>query len=164
MDGEQARAQDYRELVGEIERMPQVIGELLADVEESSFKERPPGKPWSILEHICHLRDIEQEGYRIRIAKMIAEDRPFLNDLDGDKLAAERDYNNQDFKSALKDFVDGRVLNIRAICDLSADQLRRQGMFENVGLLTLMELLIKMRDHDRGHIAELTELRSEFCS
>ena len=162
MDGEQARAQDYKELVGEIERMPQVIEGLLAGVDERNLRERPLDQMWSMLEHICHLRDIEQEGYRIRITKMLTDAHPFLTDLDGDKLAEERDYLNQDFKSALKDFFDARVLNVQAIRDLSPGQLSKQGMFENVGPLSMLELLIKMRDHDRGHIDELTVLRKKF--
>jgi hypothetical protein len=162
MDGVQAGAQDYRKLVDEIERMPRIIQRLLAGVEESILRERPPDNTWSMLEHICHLRDIEQEGYKIRIARMLSDDHPFLNDLDGDKLAAERDYNNQDFKSALKDFVAARVVNVEAIRDLSPAQLSKQGMFENVGTLSLLELLAKMRDHDQGHIDELTELRDKI--
>ncbi len=164
MDGKQAGAQDYRALVGEIERMPQVIEGLLDGVKESNLRERPLDKTWSILEHICHLRDIEQEGYRIRITKMLTEAHPFLNDLDGDQLAEERDYINQDFKSALKDFVDARVLNVQAIRDLSPDQLSKQGMFENVGPLSMLELLIKMRDHDHDHINDLTKLSAGFRS
>lgn len=162
MDGEQARVPDYQELVGEIESMPQIIEGLLADVEESNIRERPLDQPWSILEHICHLRDIEEEGYRIRITKMLTEAHPFLTDLDGDKLAEERDYINQDFKSALNDFFDARVLNVQTIRDLSPSQLSRQGMFENVGPLSMLELLMKMRDHDQGHINDLTRLRDRF--
>src|SRR6185503_17162075 len=98
----------------------------------------------------------------IRITKMLTEAHPFLTDLDGDKLAEERDYINQDFKSALKDFFDARVLNVQAIRDLSPSQLTKQGMFENVGPLSMLELLIKMRDHDQGHINDLTRLRDRF--
>src|SRR3977135_4059272 len=129
MDGEQARVQDYQELVGEIERMPQVIEGLLTAVKDNNLQERPTDEIWSMLEHICPLRDIEQEGYRIRITKMLTDAHPFLTDLDGDKLAEERDYLNQNFKSALKDFVDARVLNVQAIRDLSPGQLSKQGMF-----------------------------------
>jgi hypothetical protein len=158
MDGTRANAQDYRELVKDIEEMPRTIQRLLAGAEEGNLRVRPSQKTWSVVEHICHLRDIEREGYKVRIAKMLNEDHPFLTDLDGDKLAEERGYINQDFKAALKDFIDTRVINLSAIRDLSPDQLSRSGEFENVGQLTLMELLIKMREHDSGHIKELSEL------
>lgn len=158
MDGTQVNAQDYRELVKDIEEMPRTIQQLLADVEESNLRARPSQKTWSVVEHICHLRDIEREGYRVRISKMLNEDHPFLTDLDGDKLAEERGYIGQDFNAALKDFIDTRAINLSAIRDLSPDQLSRDGEFENVGHLTLMELLVKMREHDSGHIKELRQL------
>ncbi|MFP5265278.1 MAG: DinB family protein [Blastocatellia bacterium] len=158
MDGARANAQDYRELVKDIEEMPRTIQGLLAGAEEGNLRARPSQKTWSVVEHICHLRDIEREGYKVRIAKMLNEDHPFLTDLDGDKLAEERGYINQDFKAALKDFIDTRAINLSAIRDLSPDQLSRSGEFENVGQLTLMELLIKMREHDSGHIKELGQL------
>jgi DinB superfamily len=162
MDGEQTRLQDYRQAVSDIERMPQIIQELLAGLDEDILRARPPDGTWSIIEHICHLRDIEQEGYRIRITKMLTEDHPFLTDLDGDKLAEERGYINQDFKSALKDFVETRAVNASAIHNLSPDQLSKEAMFENVGRLNFRELLIKMREHDHGHINDLTRLRDRF--
>lgn len=158
MQGEQFSPQDYQQLVNDIESMPRIIQELRAGVSESDLRARPIGGSWSILEHICHLRDIEQEGYRVRIDQMLNERTPLLADLDGDKLAQERDYIDQDFRSALEDFVDTRAINVRAIRDLSPDQLRKQAMFENVGPITFLELLIKMRDHDREHVTELTRL------
>jgi hypothetical protein len=138
--------------------MPGIIEQMLAGVKESNLRERVSPTTWSIVEHICHLRDIEQEGYKVRITKMLTEDHPFLTDLDGDKLAEERGYINQDFNAALKDFISTRAINLSAIRDLSPDQLRRDGEFENVGPLSLLDLLMKMREHDSGHIKELRHL------
>lgn len=158
MEGEWAGLQDFRELVNDIERMPRILQELLADASESDLRDKPPDGSWSIIEHICHLRDIEQEGYRVRIDQMLNEKHPFLADLDGDKLAAERGYIDQDFRSALEAFTANREVNVRAIRDLSPDQLSKQAIFENVGPINFLELLNKMREHDCGHINELTQL------
>ena len=158
MEGEQLSPQDYQQLVNDIESMPQIIQDMLAGVSESELSARPLDGSWSILEHICHLRDIEQEGYSVRINQMLNQKNPVLADLDGDKLAQERDYINQDFRSALEIFIANRVDNARTIRDLSPPQLSRQAMFENVGPITFLELLIKMREHDQGHITELTQL------
>jgi hypothetical protein len=142
--------------------MPSIVQELLAGLTEGDLRESPEDETWSIVEHICHLRDIEREGYIIRISKMLTEDNPFLNDLDGDKLAIERDYINQNCRAALKDFIEDRAINVLAIQELTPQQLSRTGVFENVGPLSLLELLLKMREHDQGHIDELTELRGKF--
>ena len=162
MEDEQTSLQDYQQLVNDIESMPRIIQELLADTNDNDLRARPPDGSWSILEHICHLRDIEREGYRVRVDQMLNEKSPLLADLDGDRLAQERDYINQDFRLALEDFVETRAINVRAIRDLSLHQLSKQAMFENVGPINFLELLIKLREHDRGHISELTMLRDMY--
>ncbi|MCA1565794.1 MAG: DinB family protein [Acidobacteria bacterium] len=159
-----ASPQEYKELVASLEDAPRVIRQLVGGLDDKDVRERPQGIIWSIVEHICHLRDIEKDGYRARITKLLNEDQPFLEDLDGDRLAVERAYINQDLNSALEVFIDTRAVNIEAIRDLSAVQLNKSGMFENVGHLTLAELLNKMREHDREHINELTQLRLNFTT
>jgi hypothetical protein len=153
---------DYQELVASLEDTPRVIKQLVSGLGDQDLRKRPQGKIWSIVEHICHLRDIERDGYRIRISKLLTEEQPFLEDIDGDSLAVERAYIDQDLNAALDIFIKTRAVNIEAIRDLSAVQLSKSGMFENVGHLTLAELLTKMRDHDREHINELTQLRLTF--
>lgn len=155
--------QEYRELVRTLEDTPRTIRRLVSDLGQDAVRERPPGKVWSVVEHICHLRDIEAEGYTVRIRKLLSEDEPFLDDLDGDRLAEERGYIDQDLGGALEAFVNARAGNVEAIRDLSAEQLGRSGTYENIGPLTLGQLLEKMREHDREHIDELTQLRGTFA-
>jgi DinB superfamily len=162
MSSKQAGQQGYQELVMSLEETPRLISQMVSDVAENSLSERPQDKSWSILEHICHLRDIEQEGYSVRITRILNEDQPFLSDLDGDKLALERDYINQDFRVALEAFIATRALNVDRIRHLSPDRLSRGAEFENVGHITLLDLLTKIREHDWEHIKELTALHNRY--
>ena len=43
---------------------------------------------------LCHVRDIEIDGYHVRLRRMLDEDRPLLVSIDGDALAIERRYND----------------------------------------------------------------------
>lgn len=126
-----------------------------------SFKEtqwKPEGGEFSVVENICHLRDIEVEGYAVRIKRILLEDQPFLSDLDGARLAEERDYNSQDFGSAMEAFTEAREDNVRTIKGVSSEQLTRTGTLENSGIITLERLIEMMREHDQVHITELTAL------
>jgi len=125
------------------------------------MRERSGDNSWSVVEHVCHLRDIEQEGYAVRITKLLTEDQPLLEDIDGDKLAIERDYINQNFNEAFEAFINARAVNVEIIRDLSADQLSKSGMFDN-SRCSLLDLLNKMREHDHEHINELTQLTSQL--
>ena len=153
--------QEYKELVRSLEDTPRKIKQLVSDLGESKVRERSGENTWSVVEHVCHLRDIEKEGYAVRITKLLTEDEPLLEDIDGDKLAVERVYINQDFKAALDGFINVRAVNIEAIRDLSADQLSRSGMFDD-SPLSLLDLLKKMRQHDHEHIDEMVQLTTQL--
>ena len=147
--------EDLKSLFDFLESTPELIRSLTTTLTVEELRWKPATGEFSFLEHICHLRDIEQEGYRVRIEKLLNEAQPFLPDIDGDKLAQERNYNSQNLELALNEFSQARKQNVRAISDLSADQLNRSGMFENVGAITLERLLSMMCEHDHEHLREI---------
>ncbi|WP_261330256.1 DinB family protein, partial [Burkholderia contaminans] len=53
-----------------------------------------PSEHFSPLGQLCHVRDIEIDGYHVRLRRMLDEDRPLLVSIDGDALAIERRYND----------------------------------------------------------------------
>src|SRR5271154_3331616 len=61
-----------------------------------------PGK-WSILEIVCHLRDMERDAYLARYRRILAEDTPSLPDIDGDTLSLENDYRAQKVAEVVRD-------------------------------------------------------------
>ncbi len=110
---------------------------------------------FSALENICHLRDIEIEGYGERIVRILEEDNPSLPDLNGARLAIERDYNNQNAKAALAAFNDARSRNLGLLKDLTPEQIARAATLEGVGVINLEKLIDMMVEHDQAHVAEL---------
>lgn len=153
--------QPYQELVGLVAQTPEAIRQLVSGLAPDQLNHRPSAEGWSVLEHVCHLRDIEQEGYAVRIDRMLGLDHPFLPDLDGDRLAAERDYNHQPFEPALHAFIAARERNLGRLRGLSDEQMNRRAVFENVGTITLARLVGMMAEHDREHIRQLTALREQ---
>jgi len=149
---------DFDKLISVLAATPDRISRLVEgdDVEMVSYK---PSDQFSILESVCHLRDIEVEGYTERIARILSETEPSLPDIDGGKLALERDYNKQDLKQALKSFVEARTRNVDRIRNLGVGQLARVGKLAGVGDVTLERLLEMMVEHDEGHLEELEALQ-----
>src|SRR5574342_396192 len=83
---------------------PERLKAVLAGISRKLLTWRPaPGK-WSIHEIVCHMRDAEREGYLYRYTKILAEDNPTLPDVDGDKLALERQYGRMNMREALRDW------------------------------------------------------------
>ena len=154
--------QDFQSLIESLGQTPDIARELVSSLAGHEVTWKPSEKEYSALEHICHLNDIEREGYTIRIEKLLRENHPFMPDVDGNKLAAERDYNRRDLETALHSLTLARRNNVEIIRDLPPDQLNRDGILEGAGTITLETLLRKMLEHDRDHLQQLSDLRDRL--
>jgi hypothetical protein len=155
-------AVDFEESLRSLEETSNRISELIKGLADSELRWRNSYDQFSVLENICHLRDIEAEAYTIRINRILKESNPFLPDVDGKRLATERRYNSLDADAALHSFATSRAENLRKLDGLTAEQLEREGTLEGVGRLTLGRLAEMMREHDEGHIEELRVLRQQL--
>jgi hypothetical protein len=51
-----------------------------------------PSEALTAIEQVCHVRDIEIEGYQYRFERTLAEEIPFLPSIDTEALARDRRY------------------------------------------------------------------------
>src|SRR5574341_2634717 len=101
---------------------PDRLKAALAGVPKKLLPWRPaPGK-WSIHEIVCHMRDAERLGYLHRYSKILAEDNPTLPDVDGDKLALERQYNRMNLREVLRDWRAARKEVLAVLKKVKPDQ------------------------------------------
>lgn len=153
---------ELQSLTGFLAETPERVRQLTSGLSEADARRKPSPQEFSALENVCHLNDLEREGYGVRIEKLIGEAQPFLPDFDGGKIAAERDYNKRQLALMLDAFARARASNLRAVYGLSANDLQRGGTLETVGPITLESLLLKMREHDEAHLQELSDLRARL--
>jgi hypothetical protein len=154
--------QEFQDVVSFLEETPRHIRQFAAEMAEQDLRWKPSSDEFSVVEQVCHLRDLEREGYSARIRKMLAENQPKLPDFDGGRIAKERDYNKQDFESAYQEFARAREDNVRVMNTLSPEQLNRSGVLEGVGTITVERLFQLMREHDQSHRKELNDLRERM--
>jgi hypothetical protein len=145
-------------LVEELRRTPARLRELMAGLPPEKEAHKPGPDAFSARENVHHLRDIEAEGYGVRLLRMLGEASPLLKDLDGCALARDRDYNAIPSGPALEEFVLLRAANVERLQRLEPEDLDRAGTWENVGSVTLGRVLEMWRDHDRGHLDEIAWL------
>lgn len=153
---------ELQSLKGFLAETPARVRQLTSGLSEAEARWKPSPQEFSALEQVCHLTDLEREGYGVRIEKLTREVEPFLPDFDGGRVAAERDYNNQSLEAMLDAFALARAGNMLAVSGLSAEDFQRTGTLEAVGHITLETLLVKMREHDEGHLEELNSLRDRL--
>ncbi len=150
---------ELHELARKLEETPARVRNLVEQVQEGVLRWKKSSAEFSMLENVCHLRDIEREGYIARIQKLLRETKPILPDINGEQLAVDRKYNAQPLEPAIAAFTDARLANVRIIRNLSAEQLSRNGALQTVGEITLEKLLSMMREHDEDHVRLIAEAR-----
>lgn len=148
--------EELKQVVTSLSATPGKLSGIVQVLAGADLQWMPSEGPWAIVQHLCHLRDLEREGFSVRIRKILSGTNPTLPDLDGEKLAIERAYIKQDSKTALADFAKARNETLATIRGLSEAQLALTGTQEKVGPVTLGKVLAMMLHHDREHI-ELVE-------
>ena len=81
--------QELQELIETLARTPEAIANLVHDLSNDDLRWRNENGEFSAIENVCHLRDIEVEGYTVRLNRIINQENPFLADIDGGRLAIE---------------------------------------------------------------------------
>jgi hypothetical protein len=113
-----------------------------------------PSEQLAPLSQICHVRDIEIDGYHVRLRRMLEEHSPHLESLDGYELARQRDYENDDSTTVLATISAARESTLLIVRSLTEAQLLRRGHFEGHEL-TVRGLIHLLCSHDQQHLAGL---------
>lgn len=119
--------------------------------------ERPAAGGFSIAEHLWHLADIEALGWAPRFERLLAEKKPRLAGVDGDRLAVERDYQHQPWRGAARRFIAQRRRTLRALGRFDAEALQRPALFAGRST-TAGDVLAAMVAHDHEHRGEIAAL------
>lgn len=150
---------ELEDVITALSEMPDfLIKSRIEKLSDAQLHFQPEGGYFSILENICHLRDIEIEGYSLRLNRLLAEQHPRLLDINGGQLALERHYNQQPLQPAVDAFIQARHANLKLLENLTATKLVRTGTLEPIGDITLGRLLELWVERDQGHIRELEKL------
>jgi hypothetical protein len=150
------------EALARLAQMPRLLKDALAGASPAQLAIRPDPDSFCLVEHACHLRDLEREGYAVRLRRMLSENRPALAGFEGDVVARERRYMQQDAHSACDEFALARSALIDCARKLTPEQMSRTAVFGE-RTITVCDLLAMMVEHDRGHrdeIAKLVSLRA----
>ena len=114
-----------------------------------------PSEAFTPIEQICHVRDIEIDGYHVRFQRTLNESNPTLVSIDSEILAKKRSYAASSAAEVFAVFRAARTKTIELISALSAEQLARTAVFEGYGVLSLRSLVHYLCSHDQQHLAGL---------
>ncbi len=156
MEGRASVAQSLERLA----RMPAWLDAALERAGPGRLARRPAAGGFSLVEHACHLRDLEREGYLARLHRLLAEEGPVLAGFEGDRIAAERDYPSQDAQAAARDFAAARAQLLVLAAGLGPEALARKGEFGGRSI-DAAGVLAMAAAHDEEHRADIERLLAE---
>ncbi|ESQ77552.1 DinB family protein [Asticcacaulis sp. AC402] len=123
-----------------------------------------PSEFYSALEQLCHVRDIEIDGYHVRFVRTLKEDHPFLPGVDGDRLKIDRGYADCFAPDVFAQIRRAREETLVLLATVSAEQWRRTCDFDNYGATSLRGLVHYLCSHDQQHLAGLQWLAGKIAS
>lgn len=123
-----------------------------------------PSERFTAIEQVCHIRDIEIDGYHVRFDRTLRETNPTLVSIDSESLARERSYSTSDALAALATFRAARAKTMDLISCLSPVQLGRTAVFEGYGALSLRSLVHYLCSHDQQHLAGMQWLLGKIAA
>lgn len=147
----------------QLERMYQAVPKDYANWAPESW-EGIPSEAFTPIEQICHVRDIEIDGYHVRLKRMLEETHPFLESIDSYALARVRNYSAADPIEALNMLKAARNRTLQTFQSLTETQLNRTGSFEGYGPLTVRALIHYLCSHDQQHLSGMQWLLGKIDS
>ena len=120
-----------------------------------------PSEPFSAIEQVCHVRDIEVDGYHERFQRALRETNPVLGNVDGETLAIERAYSGADPREAFAAFRAARTRTLETIAAFTPEQLERTAVFDDAPI-TVRGLVHMLCSHDQQHLAGLQWLMARL--
>ncbi len=157
MSGKKGPAPDRERevLLRELEEMPAFLEQRLAGLASDASTRRGADGSFAPVEQCWHLADLEQEGYGVRLRRLLTEEAPQLADFDGGRVAEERQYRQRSLREGLRAFAEARRANLSLLRFLPEERWTRSGTQDGVGRVTLADLPRMMREHDATHQAEI---------
>lgn len=129
------------------------LGRLIECRPHESLQQPGHDGRWGVVEILCHLRDWELVVHD-RVARLVAGDRPHLEDPDTSMWPLEHDYGAQDSLEVFAKLVAMRRALIERLRSLGPDAWARVGVLDGHGELSLHGFLEQVVAHDDRYVAE----------
>ena len=138
----------------------EILRHAIESIPAHRMRTRSAAGGFAIVEHAWHLADLEEEGFAVRIRRIMAESNPQLPDFKGDVIARERRYIELAMAPALDRYAAVREANVERL--RGAEHWSRPAVQEHVGPVTLESVACSILQHDIAHANEIAGLTREL--
>lgn len=141
-----------------LERTPNVLHALLADLPENWTLHNEGGDTWTPYDVVGHLVHGERTDWMARIRKCLsADDKAFVR---FDRTAMFNESDGKSLEDLLDEFAALRQHNLAAFSALGITEadLESTGLHPTFGEVKLRQLLATWAAHDLGHLTQITRV------
>jgi uncharacterized damage-inducible protein DinB len=145
----------HHDLLDALKATPAILTSLLEEISQQQARAARGGdENWSVVEVVCHLRDAEEISLQ-RMQAMRDQENPQILGYDQEALARERNYRDQELRSALAGFIAFRIKYVSALSALKPEEWERPGQHNEIGQITILAHTIHHACHDAIHCAQV---------
>jgi len=148
----------HQDLIERLGANAAMLRSELAPVPEAALAYRPSEKEWSIKDVVGHLCDHAQFLHR-RLHMMIKLEEPRLEAYDQDALVRDRNARAAPIEQLLAEFSAQRGETIEMLADLVHWNWARTGGHEELGRISIRQLVDRAIAHDAAHLAQIRSLK-----
>jgi hypothetical protein len=144
-----------RDLTDALAAAPDALEGALAGVDDDLARRARGGdETWSLVEVVCHLRDVEERAVeRMRAMRDMSD--PVLASYDQDAWAIERGYAGDNLRAAVGAFSRHRAAHVAELRVLPREGWERAGLHDELGRITIEGQAIHIATHDVQHLAQI---------
>jgi hypothetical protein len=113
---------------------------------------------WSVRDALAHILDVEEVIATDRIARIVAEDQPFIRSIDPLARMEQRGLRSRTVASLLDELVARRPTDVATLTALTALQLARPGIHDEAGEISVNDLIHQWAYHDLMHTKQIASM------
>jgi uncharacterized damage-inducible protein DinB len=148
----------HQDLVERLNSNSGVLRAGLAGLPEAALARRPSENEWSIKDIVGHLCDHAQFFHR-RLYMMIKLEEPRLVAYDQEALVRDRNAQAAPIEQLLAEFSAQRGMTVDMLADLVHWNWARTGHHEELGRMSIRQLVDRAVAHDEAHLAQIRSLK-----
>ncbi len=148
------------DILSKLQETPKAVAAIFRTLSDDVVRRKPAPDKWSMLEILCHLRDVEQLFVE-RYGKIANHDRPQLRMIEQDALAARLRYNEDDPAVALREFQALRAETVALLSALAQQSWERVGVHPKRGDYSIAAHAVMHVAHDANHLTRLRALQEQ---
>jgi hypothetical protein len=148
------------ELIDRLAATPRTLAHLVAEASDEAL-DRAPNGDWSARTVLAHFRDDEYLCMRVALERMLAEELPVLNFIEGEHWEPGRNRSRDRKDWLLGDFALQRQASLGILRGMRPEDWSRKGRRTDGREFTVAQFATAWVAHDADHIAQLERCLGE---